>query len=86
MALEDWDLNASGEITLCSLTGFEMALPYEGVAVAVQVQFVRSEEQLAKREYEHLQLGMTVPQAAEFAQALLRAVERAMQRPTEREN
>ena len=84
MAL-NWDTDANGNVTLCPVVGWELAA-MAGVAVGLQIQFVRSEEQLAKGEHERLQLVLMPAQAAELAEFLQRKVGQVMQRPTETEN
>lgn len=81
----DWDLTADGQVALCPLTGWQITLMAE-IAVGVQVEFVRSDEQLMRGERERLQLVMTPAQAAEFGEALQRKLGEALQRPSESEN
>ena len=81
----DWDLDANGNIALCPVVGWQLALMAE-IAVGLQIEFVRSDEQLTRGEHERIQLVLTPPQAAELAQFLQKKVEQAMVRPSEKEN
>ena len=66
----DWTKDAEGMITIFPLAGYGTAT-FAGMGGMLRVEFVRTLDQLGK-QHESLQLGMTLDQAKELGEALLK--------------
>lgn len=74
-AFTDWSKDNSGLITVCPLAGYETAV-FAGMGGVLRLEFVRTPDQLGKH-HESLQLGMTLDQAKELGEAILRMAAKA---------
>jgi hypothetical protein len=69
-AFAEWSKDRDGAITVCPMAGYATAV-FAGMGGVLRLEFVRSPDQLGKH-HESLQLGMTLDQAKELGEALLR--------------
>lgn len=76
----NWRLTPDGMLALTPVVGWEAAV-LAGTAVGLQIQFVRSDEQLLRGEFELEQLIMTPAQANDLADLLKRLADKAASPP-----
>lgn len=67
---QDWQKDEAGMLTVCPFAGYDTAV-FQNMIGLVRLEFVRSAELLGK-QHEHLQLGMSLAQAKELGEELLR--------------
>jgi hypothetical protein len=71
----EWSKDHDGAITVCPIAGYATAV-FAGMGGVLRLEFVRSPDQLGKH-HESLQLGMSLAQAKELGEALLRMAAKA---------
>ena len=74
-----WDLDAAGNITLCPLTGYDIATAME-TAIMTRIEFARTPDQLESKR-EALQVVLTPKQALQLSEDLRRAAEHILALP-----
>jgi hypothetical protein len=73
MSLDGWAKTPEGNVQLSPVMGWDIAKA--PMTVLLRLQSVQSEEHLARRQFDHLQLGMTSVQARRLAEDLLRSAD-----------
>lgn len=80
MAILNWRLRPDGMLELRPVVGWEGSV-LAGSAVGIQLQFVKTDEQLMRGEFEIEQLVLAPAQAIELADMLKRLAEHASSPP-----
>lgn len=76
--MENFDLNADGNIALSPLTGWASGVA-AGMVCMLRLEYATEPKEWPPKTVQAVQLAILPAQAAELGQALLRAAEKALQ-------
>ncbi|WP_354291146.1 hypothetical protein [Sphingomonas sp. PvP055] len=68
--MNDWDLRPNGDVAVVPLCGWQTAAA--PLTLLLRLKTTNSAERLQKEDFDNVQIALTIPQARELAQDLLR--------------